>query len=72
MAREFGGSHSRVDLACSHGKPFWRVCWAGPFGWSNWRIYLKIWEQGKHAVEQKEIEKNGMYYGESVECDIIM
>jgi hypothetical protein len=54
LAREFGGSHSRVDLACSYGKPFWRVCWAGTFGWSNWHIYTIDIKQGKHAVEPKK------------------
>ena len=32
MASKFGGSYSRVDLACFHGKTFWRVCLAGQFG----------------------------------------
>ena len=40
LASEFGGSCSRVDLACFHGKTFWRVCLAGLFGGSVWRIYL--------------------------------
>ena len=30
-ACEFGGSHSRVDLACLYGKTFWRVKWAHLF-----------------------------------------
>ena len=29
LASKFGGSYSRVDLACFHGKTFWRVCLAG-------------------------------------------
>ncbi len=37
---KFGGSYSRVDLACFHGKTFWRVCLAGLFGGSVWHIYL--------------------------------
>ena len=40
LAQEFGGSCSRVDLACFHGKTFWRVCLAGLFGGSIWRVYL--------------------------------
>ena len=39
LASEFGGSCSRVDLACFHGKTFWRVCLAGLFGGSSWLIY---------------------------------
>ena len=38
-ACEFGGSHSRVDLACLYGKTFWRVCLAGQFGGSSGLIY---------------------------------
>ena len=40
LASEFGGSYSRVDLACFHGKTFWRVCLAGLFGGSSWLIYF--------------------------------
>ena len=40
LASEFGGSCSRVDLACFHGKTFWRVCLAGLFGGSIWLIHL--------------------------------
>ena len=40
LASEFGGSCSRVDLACFHGKTFWRVCLAGLFGGSSWLIHL--------------------------------
>jgi len=74
LAREFGGSCSRVDLACFHGKTFWRVCLAGLFGGSSWLIHLAGFQsKEKHVVEQrKEIESNEMYYGESVDCDIIM
>ena len=32
LANEFGGSYSRVDLACFHGKTFWRVSLAHLFG----------------------------------------
>ena len=35
----FGGSYSRVDLACFHGKTFWRVCLAGQFGAFIWRVF---------------------------------
>jgi hypothetical protein len=63
-----------VDLACFHGKTFWRVCLAGLFGGSSWLIYsVGFQSKEKHVVEQrKEIESNEMYYGESVDCDIIM
>ena len=74
MASEFGGSCSRVDLVCFHGKTFWRVCLAGQFGGSSWLIYSVGFKARKtYVVEQrKEIESNEMYYGESVDCDIIM
>ena len=39
LASEFGGSCSRVDLACFHGKTFWRVCLAGQFGSFIWRVF---------------------------------
>ena len=29
LARKFGGSYSRVDLACFHGKTFWHIYLAG-------------------------------------------
>ena len=72
MACKFGGSHSRVDLACLYGKTFWRVCSAGQFGGSSGLIYSIDLEAREHTVEQKEIERNEMYYGGSVDCDIIM
>jgi hypothetical protein len=66
LAREFGGSCSRVDLACFHGKTFWRVYLAGQFGsFTQW-----ILKQERHMLLSKE--KNEMYYGESVDCNIIM
>ncbi len=40
LASKFGGSCSRVDLACFHGKTFWRVCLVGLFGGSSWLIHL--------------------------------
>ena len=47
LASEFGGSCSRVDLACFHGKTFWRVKLAHSFGGSS--------KQGKtYAVEQEK------------------
>jgi hypothetical protein len=61
-----------VDLACLYGKIFWRVCLAGQFGGSSGLIYSKDLRARKHTVEQKEIEGNEMYYGESVDCDIIV
>ena len=45
---------------------------ASEFGGSNGLIYSKDLRARKHAVEQTEIERNEMYYGESVDCDIIM
>ena len=75
MASEFGGSCSRVDLACFHGKTFWRVYLAGLFGGSSWLIYSAGFskQEKTYVVEQrKEIEENVMYYGESVDCNIIM
>jgi hypothetical protein len=50
----------------------WRVCLAGQFGGSNGLIYSKDLRARKHAVEQTEIERNEMYHGGSVNCDIIM
>jgi len=35
LASKFGGSYSRVDLACFHGKTFWRIYLAGQFGTFN-------------------------------------
>ena len=72
MACKFGGSHSRVDLACLYGKTFWRVCSAGQFGGSSGLIYSIDLKARKHTVEQNEIENIEMYSGESVDCDIIM
>ena len=60
LASEFGGSCSRVDLACFHGKTFWRVCLAGLFGGSSWLIHLAGFQSKEkiHVIEQeKEIEK---------------
>ncbi len=49
---------------------------AGSFGGSVWRVkwahLFKDLRARKHAVEQTEIERNEMYCGESVYCDIIM
>jgi hypothetical protein len=59
-----------VDLACFHGKTFWRVCLAGHFGWSSWLIHSMDFKARKNMLLNKE--KNEMYYGESVDCDIIM
>ena len=69
LASGFGGSCSRVDLACFHGKTFWRVCLAGQFGGSVWRVNLAHSFGGfsqamkRHAVEQeKEKKRKGIYY----------
>jgi len=60
----------QVYMASLYGKIFWRVCLAGQYGGSNGLIYSKDLRARKHIVEQKE--RKAMYYGESVNCDIIM
>ncbi len=50
----------------------WQDILAGLFGGSNGLICSKDLRARKHIIEQKEIERNEMYYGESVDCDIIM
>ena len=54
LACEFGGSCSRVDLACFHGKTFWRVCLAGHFGGSSWLIHSMDLKQGKTCCWTKK------------------
>ena len=55
LASEFSGSCSRVDLACFHGKTFWRVCLAGQFGGSSWLIYsVGFQSKEKHMLLNKE------------------
>ena len=54
LASEFGGSCSRVDLACFHGKTL-----AGLLGGSVWRVKLAhlfsgFLKQGKHMLLNKE------------------
>jgi len=51
---EFGGSCSRVDLACFHGKAFWWVYLAGLFGGSSWLIYFVGFQSKEktYVVEQ--------------------
>ncbi len=66
MACELGGSHSHVDMASLYGKIFRRVCLAGQYGGSNGLIYSKDLRARKHIGEQKEIERNEMYHGGSV------
>ncbi len=58
MARHLGGSARRVYLA-------------GQVGLFIWRIFKA---RGKRMLlnNEKKIEKNEMYYGESVDCNIIM
>ena len=58
----------RVSTARHLGGSAWRVSLAGQVG----SLFNRFEKQGKQAVEQKEIEKNEMYHGESVDCDIIM
>ncbi len=66
LASKFGGSYSRVDLACFHGKTFWLVYLAGQFGTFIWRVFIS---NERHAVEQEKKKKSkGMYYSESVDC----
>jgi hypothetical protein len=43
-----------VDLACFHGKTFWRVCLADQFGTFIWRVFIS--NEG-HAVEQEKKRK---------------
>ncbi len=55
----------------------WQDILAGLLGGSVWRVKLAhnsidFKAKKTYAVEQKEIEKNEMYYGESVDCNIIM
>ena len=57
----------------------WQDILAGLLGGSVWRVKLAhsfsgFSKQGKiYAVEQEKKQKsNEMYYGESVDCDIIM
>ena len=72
MACELGGSHSHVDMASLYGKSIRQEILAGLFGGSSGLIYSIDLKARKHTVEQNEIEKIEMYYGESVDCDIIM
>jgi hypothetical protein len=71
LARKFGGSYSRVDLACFHGKTFWRVCLAGQFGTFIWRVFIS--NEKDMLLNKKEKKKSkGMYYSESVDCNVII
>ena len=69
----------RVMFACGFGVFPWQDILAGLLGGSIWRVKLAhsfggISKQGKTYVfeQEKEIEWNEMYYGESADCDIIM
>ena len=62
----------QVYTASLYGKSIRQLYMAGLFGGSNGLIYSKDLRARKHAAEQTEIERNEMYYGESVDCDIIM
>jgi hypothetical protein len=53
-------------MANLYGNFIWRVCLAGQTGSFTQRLKAR-----KHC-KANEIEKNGMYYGGSVNCDIIM
>ena len=64
FAGGFGVFPRQDILAGLLGGSVWRVKWA--------HLFNRFEKQGKQAVEQKEIEKNEMYHGESVDCDIIM
>ncbi len=71
LASKFGGSYSRVDLACFHGKTFWRVCLAGQFGAFIWRVFIS--NEGDMRLSKKRKRKsNEMYYSESVDCNVII
>jgi hypothetical protein len=51
-----------VDLADFHGKTFWRVILAGPFGGSFWHIYLAgLPQEKKNKLLSKRIEVKEMY-----------
>ena len=75
MACELGGSHSHVDMASLYGKSIRQDILVGLFGGSIWRVkWAHLFKdlRARNIVEQKEIERNEMYYGGSVNCDIIM
>ena len=71
LASKFGGSCSRVDLACSHGKTFWRVCLAGQFGTFIWRVFISN-EKDMLLIKKKKRKSNEMYYSEPVDCNVII
>ncbi len=68
----FGLRVRRVSFACGYGNSIRQDILAGQYGGSNGLIYSKDLRARKHVVEQTEIERNEMYYGGSVDCDIIM
>ncbi len=53
LASKFGGSYSREDLACFHGKTLWRVYSAGQFGTFIWRVFISN-EKGMLLSKKKE------------------
>ena len=79
MPCELGGSHSRVDMANLYGNFIRQIYMANLYGNFILRVRLAgqtgSFTQGLKArkhCKANEIEKNRMYYGESVNCDIIM
>ena len=64
-----------MDLACFHGKTFWRVCLAGLFGGSVWLIHLAGFQGNEKDMllsKKKKKKSNEMNHGESVDCNVIM
>jgi hypothetical protein len=59
-----------VDTADLYGKSIQQLYMAGLFGGSNGLITQRL-KARKHC-KANEIERDGMYYGGSVNCDIIM
>jgi hypothetical protein len=57
LASKFGGSYSRVDLACFHGKTFWRIYLAGQFGKFIWRVFIS---NEKDMLLSKKINRKVM------------
>ena len=66
FAGGYGKSIRQIYMANLYGNLIWRVCLAGQTGSFTQRLKAR-----KHC-KANEIEKNVMYYGGSVNCDIIM
>ncbi len=57
LASKFDGSYSRVDLACFHGKTFWRIYLVGQFGTFIWRVFMS---NGKDVLLSKKRKEKEM------------